>query len=84
MIISENKKPSPDEFRQLIVKTDCMLNSEAIGREEYYKGRNGTKLEEDVCDALTRCAVDTPFEGTIHLVSGASFPDIVANELVLV
>ena len=79
MIISENRKPSLDEFRQLMVKTDVMLNSEAIGREEYYKGRNGTKLEEDVCDALARCAVHTPFEGTIQLVSGVSFPDIVAN-----
>lgn len=79
MIISENRKPSLDEFRQLMAKTDVMLNSEAIGREEYYKGRNGTKLEEDVCDALTRCAVHTPFEGSIQLVSGASFPDIVAN-----
>lgn len=79
VIISENKKPPIDEFRQLMTKTDAMLNSEAIGREDYYKGRNGTKLEEDVCDALTRCAIHTPFEGTIQLVSGASFPDIVAN-----
>lgn len=79
MIISENRKPPLDEFRQLMTKTDAMLNSEAIGREDYYKGRNGTKLEEDVCDALTRCAIHTPFEGTIQLVSGASFPDIVAN-----
>lgn len=81
MIISENQKPSLEDFKQLMVKTDVMLNSEAIGREEYYKGRNGTKLEEDVCDALTRCAVNTPFEGTIQLISGASFPDIIANKL---
>lgn len=80
MIISENRKPTLDDFKQLMIKTDVMLNSEAIGREEYYKGRNGTKLEEDVCDALTRCAVNTPFEGSIQLVSGASFPDIVANK----
>ncbi len=80
MIISENRKPSIGEFRLLMMKTDSMLNFEAIGREEYYKGRNGTKLEEDVCDALIRCAVDTPFEGSIQLVSGASFPDIVANK----
>lgn len=80
MIISENRKPSLDEFKQLMVKTDVMLNAEAIGREEYYKGRNGTKLEEDVCDALTRCAVHTSFEGSIQLVSGASFPDIIASK----
>lgn len=79
MIISENKKPSLEEFRFLMAKVDDMLNSEAKGKEEYYKGRNGTQLEEDVCDALIRSAIHTPFEGTIQLVSGASFPDIVAN-----
>lgn len=68
-----------EEFRSLMAKTDAMLNAEAKGRESYYKNRNGTQLEEDVYDALTRCAVHTPFEGTIQLVSGASFPDIVAN-----
>ena len=79
LIISENRKPTLDEFRELMSKTDAMLNAEAKDREAYYKGRNGTQLEEDVYDALIRCAVHTPFEGTIRLVSGASFPDIVAN-----
>ena len=79
MIISVNKKPQFEDFRALMARTDDMLNAEAVGRESYYKGRNGTQLEEDVCDALTRCAANTPFEGTIQLVSGASFPDIVAN-----
>ncbi len=80
MIISENPKPSLDEFKQLMAKTDALLNSEAVDKEEYYKGRNGTKLEEDVYDALTRCAAHTPFDGSIQLISGASFPDIVANQ----
>ena len=80
MIISENCKPSLYEFRELMRKTDILLNQEAIGREGYYQGRNGIKLEEDVYDALTRCARKTSFEGTIQLVSGAAFPDIVANK----
>ena len=80
MIISENNRPSLDEFRQLMIKTDSVLNSEAIGKENYYKNRNGTKLEEDVCDALTRSAENTPFKGTIQLVSGSAFPDIIANK----
>lgn len=63
-----------------MTNTDILLNSEANDREEYYKIRNGTQLEEDVYDALTRCALHTPFEGTILLVSGASFPDIIANK----
>ena len=79
MIISGNKIPPLDQFKSLMMNTDTLLNHEAVGRESYYKGRNGTQLEEDVYDALTRCAIHTPFEGTIQLVSGASFPDIVAK-----
>lgn len=80
MIFSKNKKPTLEEFRALMAKTDDTLNAEAKGRESYYKGRNGTQLEKDVYDALTRCAVHTPFEGTIQLISGASFPDIIADQ----
>lgn len=79
MIISENRKPSLEEFKFLMLKTDTLLNAEAVNKESYYKGRNGTQLEEDVYDALTRSALHTPFEGSIQLVSGASFPDIVAG-----
>lgn len=80
MIISENRTPPLADFKSLMAKTDALLNAEAQGREAYYTGRNGTQLEEDVYEALTRCALHTPFEGTIQLVSGASFPDIVAGQ----
>lgn len=80
MIISENKKPPIEEFRRLMSSTDILLNNECKGREKYYSKRNGTDLEEDVYDALSRSAVNTPFENTIQLISGASFPDIVANK----
>ena len=43
MIISENKKQQLEEFQDLMMKTDSMLNVEAKGRELYYKGRNGTQ-----------------------------------------
>ncbi len=79
MIFSENRSPQLSEFRALMVKTDNLLNEEAVGRDTYYAKRNGTALEEDVYDALTRAAYHTPFEGSIQLVSGAAFPDIVAN-----
>lgn len=79
MIAVETHRPPLEEFRALMARTDALLNSEAVGRDAYYRNRNGVQLEEDVCDALSRCAKHTPFEGTITLVSGASFPDIVAN-----
>lgn len=78
MIISENKSPDLDDFRQLMRKTDAYLNADVQAKEDYYSSRNGTKLEEDVCWALIRCAIGTPFQDSIRLVSGASFPDIVA------
>lgn len=80
MIISDNRSPHISEFKKLMEKTDQLLNSEAQGRDAYYAKRNGTELEKDVCEALTKSANNTPFENTIRLVSGASFPDIVAND----
>ena len=73
------EKPPLEAFVQLMQNMDELLNAEAQGREEYYRGRNGTQLEEDVYDALVRCAVGTPFEGAVELISGASFPDIVVS-----
>lgn len=80
MIISENKKPSIEEFRSIMKKTDMILNSEAIKKENYYADRNGTQLEIDVYDAIRTATQNTVFENTIQLVSGSSFPDIVANK----
>lgn len=79
MIFSDNRAPQLPEFCELMRRTDALLNQEAAGRESYYAKRNGTDLEEDVYDALTRAAYRTSFEGSIQLVSGAAFPDIVAN-----
>lgn len=79
MIVAENKTSTLDEFRLLMCDTDNLLNSEAVGREAYYATRNGIELECDVFDAVKRAAKGTSFDNTIELVSGASFPDIVAN-----
>ena len=80
MIISENNKPSLEEFKSIMQKTDFILNSDAGTNEKYYANRNGTQLEIDVCDAVREATKNTVFENTIQLVSGASFPDIVANK----
>lgn len=80
MIISENNKLPIEEFKSLMDKTDEILNEDAVGKEEYYSKRNGTDLELDVFDALNIASKNTSFQGSIQLVSGASFPDIVANK----
>ena len=78
MIVAENPKPSLFEFRELMKNIDKVLNHSASINSSYFKTRNGTALEKDVCDAALECAKHTKFEGSIQLVSGATFPDIIA------
>lgn len=79
MIISNNRVPPLSEFQLLMEKTDQLLNADAAIKEAYYSTRNGTELEKDVYQALCKAAENTAFERSIQLVSGASFPDIVAR-----
>lgn len=78
MIVSENTKPKLDEFKELMKKTDIILNADAQKRPEYYAKRSGNPLEDDVLAALEEASVGTPFANTIIKVSGQKFPDIVA------
>ena len=69
------------DFVKLMKNTDILLNRDALQRPEYYAGRGGNPLEDDVKAALDECAKGTPFENTIEKVSGQKFPDIVAAKL---
>lgn len=80
MIISTACEQHLPDFKKLIERMDQALNQDAKQRENYYTTRGGKKLEEDVYRAITNCAAGTPFEGSIELVSGASFPDIIAKK----
>jgi hypothetical protein len=80
VIISENRKPPVAAFKTLMENTDLLLNTDAEVREDYYVSRGGKPLENDVYQALCKSAEGTEFEGTIQLVSGASFPDIIASK----
>ena len=64
-----------------MAKTDRLLNKDALARPNYYAGRAGNPLEDDVKSALDESAKGTPFAGTIEKVSGQRFPDIVAAKL---
>ncbi|HIZ86517.1 MAG TPA: hypothetical protein IAC04_08505 [Candidatus Coprenecus stercoravium] len=81
MIVAGYDSPLLREFRQLMVNVDKLLNADAKIHPEYYAGRNAYDLEKDVCDAAIECSKKTEFEGTIELISGASFPDIIAAKL---
>lgn len=79
MIVACNSNPNLSEFKALMKKTDAYLNNDAKTRSAYYKTRAGKLLEDDVEAALNKCAINTPFAGTIVKVSGQKFPDIVAS-----
>lgn len=78
MIISKNRKPTLEEFTELVEKATNLLNVEAKTKGEYFITRNAQKLEDDVFQALEQVAVGTVFQGSIQKISGQHFPDIVA------
>ena len=80
VIVSTNKKPPLCMFEELCQRACQEMNDKALREPSYYLNKNGTKLEPETKDALDIVAKGTPFEGTIQLVSGAHFPDIVADK----
>ena len=52
MIVSTNPKPSLGDFKNLMRKTDYLLNEDALSRPKYYASRGGKPLEDDVKEAL--------------------------------
>lgn len=81
MIITLKKQPDLNEFKVLVEKTTDYLNKQAKLNEAYYLSRNAQKLEDDVLDALNKCAEGTAFENTIVKISGQKFPDLVVNNV---
>lgn len=79
MILSTASKEEFNSFRALMKKTDVLLNEKANNEAGYFKDKSGKKLEVEVYNALEHCAKGTGFSGTIKLISGASFPDIIAK-----
>lgn len=81
MINTHIKQPDLNEFKALVTETTTYLNKQAKLNEAYYLTRNAQKLEDDVLDALIKCAEGTAFENTIVKISGQKFPDIVVNNV---
>lgn len=78
MIISTNKEPTLEEFEEICKKACQLMNERASREPDYYLTKGGQKLEKEVKDALDHAAEGTNFEGTIEIISGQRFPDIVA------
>lgn len=80
IIVSTNKKPPLAAFEKLCNVACSVLNTRALREPNYYLNKNGTKLEPEVVEAMNIAARGTVFQDTIRLVSGAEFPDIVADK----
>lgn len=78
MIISTNREPSLEEFERLCENACQKMNDKAQRNPEYYLSKGAQKLETEVKIALDIAAKGTNFEGTIEIISGQRFPDIVA------
>ena len=54
------------------------MNERACREPDYYLAKGGQRLEKEVKEELDNAAKGTNFEGTIQIISGQRFPDIVA------
>lgn len=79
MVISLNKDVANCDFEKLLELTTHTLQNKSEKQENRYLELLGNKLENEVYEVMCTCAVGTAFDGTIDLVSGQKFPDIVAN-----
>lgn len=67
-------------FANFMMQTETYLNEKTTRNHQLYKTCNGTDLEKVAIDVLKEIAPSTPFRPeNIELVSGARFPDIVAE-----
>lgn len=79
MLISVNNDVENVDFEKLITLTTNTLQETSTKQYDRYLKLLGNKLEDEVYGVMCFCAQNTPFEGTIELVSGQKFPDIIAN-----
>ncbi len=81
MVISLNTEPSNVEFEHLLAAAIHELNIHAKSQPRIIEKLKGNKLEPYVRDIMSELAIGSPFEGSIELISGQRFPDIVANKI---
>jgi len=81
MIISANPLAPKDEFDSLLSSVIIELNNQAKISINNLSQLSGNKLEPYVRDVLADMAIGTEFEGSIELIAGQKFPDIVAKKI---
>ncbi len=79
MIISSNCTSQNNQFEAILTDSQLILEKKNKADPIYFSKRTPTEFEVDVHDAMCTASVGTPFEGTLKLVSGHRFPDIVID-----
>ena len=72
-------EPDDRAFEEVLARAVGMLREKARLRPEAYAELSGSRLEGKARETLERAAEGTAFEGTVELVSGQRFPDIVVG-----
>ncbi len=80
LVISTNNKINYPEFQTLMRNSTNHLNDLTINKPNYFLNTSAKNVEKIVYEAMKYSAEGTPFEGTIELVSGHKFPDIIAGK----
>lgn len=79
MLISTNRDAETASFEVLLSEVVRYLKEKAEENPSLVSSLHGHKLEKYSYDLLCDLAKNTSFEGSIELVSGQMFPDIVAK-----
>lgn len=79
MVISINTDPHRQDFESLLSNVLHTLKKESHSNPKEYLTLLGNKLENKVFNIMEHHATNTPFEGSIRLMSGQHFPDIIAR-----
>lgn len=80
MLISTHQKGERSFFEQLLQQLVQELRSLSASSQQKNVSFHGTKLERYAYDILRELSQNTPFDGSIELISGQSFPDIIAKK----
>jgi len=80
MVVSLKNDGNKVEFEAILKKSLEELNQRAKISPHKLISLQGTKLEPYTKDIISEHSVGTSFEGSIELISGQKFPDIIAND----
>jgi hypothetical protein len=81
VIVTSRSSANSLEFEELLNRTTTKLELVASATPQFYLGRTWEDFETDVHKAMSRAALGGSFDGSIKLLSGRDFPDIVAKQL---